>query len=63
MTDTRVFSIEANADRVGLAAAGIVGTAVAAHAVASVYKRVRKPGEFGDHSGSDQTKTKTGEPS
>ena len=48
VTDTRVFGVELNADRVGLAAAGTVGAAVVAHAAASAIKRVRKPGEFGD---------------
>ena len=62
VTDTRVFGVELNADRVGIAAAATVGTAVAAHAVASTVKRLRKPHEFGDEeptrsqtTGTDQT--------
>jgi len=45
VTDTHVFGIEANADRVGFAAAGTVGAAVAAHAAVSAIKRARLPGE------------------
>ncbi|MEY6433775.1 hydrogenase small subunit [Thioalkalicoccus limnaeus] len=41
VTDTRVFGVEANADRVGLAAAGAVGAAIAAHATVSLLKHRR----------------------
>ena len=58
VTDTRVFGVELNADRVGLAAAGTLGAAVVAHAAASAIKRARKPGEFGDPQ-PDQTPGKT----
>ena len=42
VTDTRVFGIEANADRVGATVAAGVGVAIAAHAGASVARRVRQ---------------------
>lgn len=42
VTDTHVFGIEANADRVGLAAAGTVGAAIGAHAVASALHRTKQ---------------------
>jgi len=67
VTDTRVFGVELNADRVGFAAAGTVGAAVVAHAAASAIKRIRKPAEFGDQepgktqadAGNDQTGTRS----
>ena len=37
------FGIEANADKVGGTAAGVVGAAVAAHAAVSAIKRVSSP--------------------
>ena len=40
VTDIQQFGVESNADKVGLAAAGVVGAAVAAHAAASVIKKV-----------------------
>ncbi len=55
VTDTRVFGVELNADRMGFAAAGTVGAAVVAHAAASAIKRARKPGQFGDQE-PDKTK-------
>jgi hydrogenase small subunit len=61
VTNTRVFGIEANADQVGIAAAGTVGAAVAAHAAASAIQRVRKPHEFGD-SEPGQSKTEPKQP-
>ncbi len=45
VTDTRVFDIEANADRVGMAAAGVVGAAIVAHAAVTAIKRGRQPAE------------------
>ncbi|AHF04393.1 Uptake hydrogenase small subunit [Marichromatium purpuratum 984] len=42
VTDTHVFGIEANADRVGIAAAGTVGAAIGAHAVASALHRTKQ---------------------
>ena len=39
VTDIRAFGVEANADKVGLAAAGVVGAAVAAHAAVTAVKR------------------------
>ena len=47
-TDTHQFGVEANADKVGLAAAGIVGGAIAAHAAVSALKSAQKKG--GDQS-------------
>ena len=41
LTDIKPFGVEANADDIGLAAAGVVGGAVAVHAVASAVKRLR----------------------
>ncbi len=41
VTDTHQFGVEANADRVGLAAVGVVGAAVAAHAAVSAIKQAR----------------------
>lgn len=42
VTDTRVFGIEANADAVGIAAAGTVGAAITAHAAASAVHRIKQ---------------------
>ena len=39
LTDIKQFGVEANADRVGAAAAAVVGAAVVAHAAASAIKR------------------------
>ena len=39
LTDINAFGVEANADRIGLAAAGTVGAAIAAHAAVSAIKR------------------------
>jgi len=68
VTDTRVFGIEANADRVGMTAAGVVGAAVVAHAAVTAIQRGRKPGASGaSESGGpgsvnqDQAKQQTGE--
>lgn len=41
ITSIQPFGVESNADKVGTAAASIVGAAVAAHAALSVAKRVR----------------------
>jgi hydrogenase small subunit len=46
LTDITGFGIEANADQIGVTAAGTVGLATAAHAAASAVKRARqKTGE------------------
>jgi hydrogenase small subunit len=42
VTDTRVFGVEANADRVGLGAVAAVGTAIGAHAAYTTYRRSRQ---------------------
>ncbi len=42
LTDIQQFGVEANADQVGGTVAGVVGTAVAAHAALSAVKRARK---------------------
>jgi hydrogenase small subunit len=39
VTDIKAFGVEANADKVGLAAAGVVGAAVAAHAAVTAVRR------------------------
>jgi hydrogenase small subunit len=44
LTDIQQFGIEANADQVGMAAAGVVGAATAVHAAASAVKRARSSG-------------------
>ncbi len=44
-TDTNAFGIEANADKVGTAAAGIVGGAIAAHAAVTALKNAQKKGD------------------
>lgn len=44
LTGIHQFGIEANADDVGLASAGAVGAAVAAHAAVSAIKRARQKG-------------------
>ncbi len=55
VTDTRVFGIEANADKVGIGAVGVVGAAIGLHAGASIVKRVRqnsgRQGSGNDNSG------------
>ncbi len=48
LTDVEAFGIEANADKVGLGAAAVVGAGIAAHAVASAVKQTRK------HDGDEQ---------
>ncbi|AUX78771.1 hydrogenase small subunit [Sinorhizobium fredii] len=40
LTNVEQFGIEANADKIGLTAAGVVGGAITAHAAATVIKRV-----------------------
>jgi hydrogenase small subunit len=45
LTDIHQFGIEANADKVGLGVAGVVGAAAAAHAAVSALKRARGKGE------------------
>lgn len=45
LSNIKQFGIEENADKIGGTAAAIVGTAAAAHAAASVVKRVREKGE------------------
>ncbi|BBL70180.1 hydrogenase small subunit [Methylogaea oryzae] len=42
VTDLNLFGVESNADQVGLAAAGAMGAAIAAHAAASVLKKPEK---------------------
>ena len=42
MTDLTQFGVEANADRVGVAAAGVVGGGVAIHAAISALKSAQK---------------------
>lgn len=42
LTNIRQFGVEANADQVGMAAAGVVGGAVAVHAAISALKRAQK---------------------
>jgi len=51
LTDIKPFGVEANADDIGAAAAGVVGGAVAVHAVASAVKRLRSShqGEMQQH--------------
>jgi hydrogenase small subunit len=44
LTDIHQFGVEANADKVGLTTAGVVGAAVAAHAAVSALKRARDNG-------------------
>jgi len=41
LTDIHQFGVEANADEIGMAAAGVVGGAAAVHAAASAVKRAR----------------------
>ncbi len=45
VTDTHQFGIEANADKVGLASAGIVGAAAASHAAVTAIKNAQKKGD------------------
>ncbi|HQN51996.1 MAG TPA: hypothetical protein PK913_13150, partial [Phenylobacterium sp.] len=49
VTDIKQFGVEANADKIGMTAAGVVGAAVAAHAAVSAIKQTRqsrnKPGQ------------------
>jgi hydrogenase small subunit len=47
LSGINTFGIESNADKVGMAAAGVVGVSIAAHAAVSAVKRVRnrKPEE------------------
>jgi len=50
LTNIKQFGVEANADQIGLAAAGAVGAGVAAHAAVSAVKRiVQKPEDKGIH--------------
>jgi hydrogenase small subunit len=42
VTDLTQFGVEANADKVGMAAAGVVGGAVAIHAAVSALKAAQK---------------------
>ena len=42
LTSINQFGIEANADQVGLAATGVVGSAIAVHAAVSALKRAQK---------------------
>ncbi|MEK9765382.1 MAG: hydrogenase small subunit, partial [Thalassolituus sp.] len=44
-TDTNAFGIEANADKVGLATAGVVGGAIAAHAAVTALKSAQTKGD------------------
>ncbi|MEW8395556.1 MAG: hydrogenase small subunit [Candidatus Thiodiazotropha sp.] len=45
VTDTHQFGVEANADKVGLAAAGIVGATAVAHAAVTAIKNAQKKGD------------------
>ncbi|RMG33175.1 MAG: uptake hydrogenase small subunit, partial [Gammaproteobacteria bacterium] len=45
LSNIHQFGIEANADEVGMGAAGIVGGAVAAHAAVSALKRSQHKGD------------------
>ncbi len=45
LTSIDAFGVESNADKVGGTAAAVVGAATAAHAAASVIKRVRDKGD------------------
>jgi hydrogenase small subunit len=45
LTNIHAFGVESNADKVGMAAAGAVGAAVAAHAAVSVLKRASDKNE------------------
>jgi hydrogenase small subunit len=42
LTNIKQFGVEQNADRIGVAAAVVVGAAVVAHAAASAIKRARQ---------------------
>jgi hydrogenase small subunit len=42
VTDTHVFGVEANADKVGLAAVAAVGAAIGGHAAYSAYHRIKQ---------------------
>lgn len=44
LTDINQFGIEGNADKVGVAAVGTIGAAIAAHAAVSAIKRAREKG-------------------
>ena len=44
LTDINQFGIEANADEIGLATAGVIGAAIAGHAAVSAVKRARSKG-------------------
>jgi hydrogenase small subunit len=58
-TDTHVFGIEANADKVGLAAVGAVGAAIGAHAAYSAIERAKQKNvNAGDGTGAS---TETGD--
>jgi hydrogenase small subunit len=45
VTNTHQFGVEANADKVGLATAGIVGAAAASHAAVTAIKNAQKKGD------------------
>jgi hydrogenase small subunit len=51
VTGIKQFGIEENADKVGLGAAAVVGGAIAAHAAASVVKRITQSPEEKGHDG------------
>lgn len=57
VTDTHVFGVEANADKVGLGAVGVVGAAIGAHAAYSAVHRAkqRQQGQ-GDSAAIDSTR-------
>ncbi|QND62264.1 hydrogenase small subunit [Mesorhizobium huakuii] len=50
LTNLHQFGVEANADKVGMTAAGIVGGAIAAHAAVTAFKRVTTKREKADAS-------------
>ncbi len=58
VTDTRVFGVEANADKVGLAAVGAVGAAIGGHAAYSAYHRIKQKNARDE--GQDETRGNTG---
>jgi hydrogenase small subunit len=58
LSDVHGFGIEANADKIGGVAAGVVGAGVAVHAGVSAVMRARNKSHNGDASGSDQSTEK-----
>jgi hydrogenase small subunit len=52
VTDTHAFGVEANADKVGLGAVGVVGAAIGAHAAYSAIHRAKQKQNEPSHSNS-----------